>query len=206
MSTESDIITSTEQLEFIRFSDTIPSHASFLLALWNTDLFISLEGKTGIDTPEKALGVIQNRYLKEYARNGYGTYILRLKPAFRTLELAEKWPEHFVGTVSLSKGNDATSFTAPDLGFATVPEMTGKGIATEAAKGVLAYADKELGVKDVFGLCDPDNKGSRRVIEKSGLEFRGIRKLAPFGGVMGAVYCTPSMNKDLSVYNLQEES
>ncbi|KAK9359040.1 hypothetical protein V1504DRAFT_241672 [Lipomyces starkeyi] len=66
--------------------------------------------------------------------------------------------------------------------------MNGKGYATESGKALLDYAKKELGVTEVFGFFDPNNARSRRVMAKIGLEDRGVRKLAAFGGVEGAVY------------------
>ena len=36
-------------------------------------------GKTPIDAPEKAKDIIEKRFVKEYERNGHGSYIIILK-------------------------------------------------------------------------------------------------------------------------------
>ena len=90
----------------------------------------------------------------------------------------------------------------PDIGFAIVPEENGKGYATEAAGALIDYAKGELGVEGVFGFGDPENAGSRRVMEKLGMEDRGVRKVAAFGGRETQVFVTKEMGRDLAEYNL----
>jgi RimJ/RimL family protein N-acetyltransferase len=189
------IITTNGTLTIIPFDTTNDSHNDFLVSLWNTPLFISSSGKTGIDTPEKAKTFIEKRWIPSYTLNGYGTYIVALN-----LPSGLK----FIGTVGLTKGDSPESYTAPDLGFAILPELNGKGYATVASKLLLKYSKEELGVVDVFGFCDPKNEGSRKVLEKAGLEFRGLKKLGAFGGVEGAVYAMPQMEKDLTIYGVKE--
>ena len=81
--------------------------------------------------------------------------------------------------------------------------MNGKGYATEAGIYLLKYARENLGVKDVFGFCAPNNKASGRVMEKVGLEYRGTRRLACFGGAVSDVYASPAMNEDLTEYGIK---
>jgi RimJ/RimL family protein N-acetyltransferase len=195
--TQPNIITSSERLSIVEFDSENEAHCNFLVKLWNTPLFIKSCGKTSIDGPDKAKAFIKNRFLTEYKRNGYGNYLVALKSG-------DDSAEQLVGTVALTKGDSKDSYLAPDLGFATLPEFNGMGIATEAAKTLMGYASTQLEVHDVFGFCDPTNETSRKVLEKSGLEFRGIKKLAAFGGVMGAVYASPQMDHNLEVYGLKE--
>jgi RimJ/RimL family protein N-acetyltransferase len=183
------------ELTLIPFDTSNESHNEFLVTLWNTPLFISSSGKTGIDTPEKAKAFIERRWIPSYAINGFGTYIVALSTSPNL---------SFIGTVGLTQGNSPESYTAPDLGFAIRPEFNGKGYATAASKLLLSHVKEGLGIIDVFGFCDPKNEGSRKVLEKAGLEFRGLKKLGAFGGVEGAVYAMPSMDKDLSVYGVKE--
>jgi len=194
------IIERSTRFKLIPFDPNNHNHCQFLVDLWNTPLFISLCGKTSIDTPENAKALISRRFISEYQRNGYGTYIISLN-TIPSEENSNK--STLVGTVSLTKGDSEESYSIPDLGFAVLPEMNGKGIATEASNVVMQFAKDELGVDDVFGFCDPENVASRRVLEKSGLDFRGIHKLAALGGIMGAVYALPHMKEDLSIYGLR---
>jgi RimJ/RimL family protein N-acetyltransferase len=202
MAVESEkILLQTPRLYITFFNPDIPSHSSFLVKLWNDPLFIELNGKTGVDTPEIAEGVIRRAFLKEYERNGYSVFVVLLKPsATSSVEECEA-----IGTTSLRIGGDADSVTEPDIGFAMVGDRTGKGYATEATEALLLHARKELGIGGAFGFTGPDNMASRRVLEKLGFEDRGVRKLPQFGGKSTQVYMLPDMAQDLSVYNLRVE-
>lgn len=184
----------TPRLYISYFLPTCPEHCAFLVELYNSPLFLSTEGKTGIYTDDQARERIGTRFLAEHKRNGYGTYLVSLKTT-PTTSFAESKP---IGSVSLMKGD---SFTAPDLGYSIIPEMNGKGYATESSKALLDYARRELGVTEVFGFFNANNAHSRRVMEKVGLEDRGVVKLAAFGGVESAVYALPGMG-DLKGYGV----
>lgn len=57
-----------------------------------------------------------------------------------------------------------------------------KDYATEAARALLEYAEKELGVEAVPGLDGPGNGASRNVFWGLGLDEIGTRVLKMFGG------------------------
>lgn len=95
-------------------------------------------------------------------------------------------------------------YPAPDLGFAILPEYSGKGYATEAAKGLIDWVHSYHGIEAVFGFCDPSNQRSRKVLQNSGMIFKGIAELRVFGGKRSAVYALPTMGDDLSIYGLVE--
>jgi RimJ/RimL family protein N-acetyltransferase len=162
--------------------------------LWNTDDFISSCGRTGLDTPEKASEFIQRRIIADYNRNGYGIFLL-----------SQQTDMKLVGTVSLMKGAPpGPHYLAPDVGYAILPEQSGKGYATEAALALLGYAKTALGIDAAFGFCDVGNKRSCRVLEKVGMEFKGVKSLKVFGGKSSAVYTLPGMSQDLGVYGLED--
>jgi RimJ/RimL family protein N-acetyltransferase len=192
-------VVTTPRLYLSYLDPESPKHCSLIADLYNSPLFIASEGKTGIDTPEKAKAYIQRRYLAEYKRNGYGAYLISLKPS-PTASIEES---KTIGTVSLTKGDAPESFPHPDLGFAVLPEQNGKGYATEAAIYLLKYAKVELSVQHVFAFCSAGNKHSGRVSVKAGLEFRGTKALACFEGKDCDVYALSSMNKDLSLYGIK---
>lgn len=62
------------------------------------------------------------------------------------------------------------------IGWLLVQEAWGKGYATEIAKALLAYAFDVLGVREIYGLCHPDNAASRRVMEKCGMHLAAHRR------------------------------
>ena len=189
---------STSRLNISPFDPDSSIHAGFLVRLWNTDDFINSCGRTSITNPEKASIFIRNRVLQQYTVNQHGMFLVSLKNK-------EILPATPIGTVSLMKGSPPDlHYTAPDIGFAILPEHSGKGYAVEAAKGVLEWAQSHLGIEAVFGFCDPSNQRSRRVLENIGMDFRGITGLRVFGAKTTAIYALPGMSKDLAIYGLDE--
>jgi RimJ/RimL family protein N-acetyltransferase len=60
------------------------------------------------------------------------------------------------------------------LGYVFRREAWGRGIATEASRAIVAMAFDVLGLRRVWASCDPDNTGSRRVLEKVGMKIEGL--------------------------------
>ena len=56
-----------------------------------------------------------------------------------------------------------------ELAYHLRPRYHGRGIATEAARGVMEYAFENLGLRRIVSLIRPDNLPSRRVAVKNGL-------------------------------------
>ncbi|KAJ5637599.1 hypothetical protein N7490_007478 [Penicillium lividum] len=190
----------TPRLRIVPFDPTNETHCTFLPHLWNTDLFIRSCGRTSVLDPESASEFIRTRILADYARNKHGIFLVLLQ------EDTELFPPIPIGTVSLMKGAPPNRhYLAPDIGYAILPEMNGRGYATEAAKGLIEYAKMELGITDFFGFCSATHSHSRRVLERIGMAFRGIAALEVFGGKESAVYALPEMSEDLSIYGLTEE-
>jgi [ribosomal protein S5]-alanine N-acetyltransferase len=49
----------------------------------------------------------------------------------------------------------------------------GKGYAKEASAALLDYGFNIIGLKEIIGLCQPENIASKKVLENIGLKFRG---------------------------------
>ncbi|KAI5209947.1 acyl-CoA N-acyltransferase [Aureobasidium subglaciale] len=169
---DSDFQITTTRLTISHLDPSNPSHCEFLVSLWNTPEFITmLEGKpTSITTPEAAKSLIETRFATDHARNGYGVFLVSLLESNIS-----------IGTVSLLRGENS-SLLAPDVGFALLSEYMRKGYAVEAAKALLEYAEKALGVKAVFGFCDDWNKASMGVLRNLGMKWEGVKKVKEFGG------------------------
>jgi RimJ/RimL family protein N-acetyltransferase len=187
--TDPNFYIETPNLFLSYFIPTNSAHCTFLVALYNSPLFIEMEGKTAIVDEEKARERIGGKFIDDHKRWGYGQYLVSLK-ADATTKFSEAKP---IGSVCLTKGTDADSLPIPDIGFCILPEMNGRGYATEGAKGLLDYVKREKGIHEVFGFTDPKNVGSQRVMEKLGMEDQGIKKLFMFGGVSGHVFTLPGM-------------
>ncbi|KAI4758583.1 acyl-CoA N-acyltransferase [Aureobasidium sp. EXF-3400] len=153
----------TPRLTISHLNPSNPIHCSFLVSLWNTPEFISMLGgkPTSITTPSAAQALIQNRFLAEHARNGYGMYLVSLTE--------NNTP---IGTVSLMRGENST-LLAPDIGVAMLSEHMRKG---------------KLGVKAVFGFCDAKNEASMGALRKLGMRWEGVREVKEFGGKETAVW------------------
>ncbi|CRG91833.1 hypothetical protein PISL3812_08887 [Talaromyces islandicus] len=191
----------TEHLHISYFQPDDPTHTAFLVQLWTTEDFIQSCGKPGIVNTEKAANFLRNHVQAGYKRNGYHQFLVSLK-SHNGATLSESKP---IGIVSLIKGEPPNAYLRPDIGYTILPDESGKGYATEAAAGLLDYAQKYLGIDGVFGFCDKDNKRSARVLEKIGLEYRGQRKLRVFGGNESAVYALKGMDQDLKLYGIGDD-
>ena len=67
-----------------------------------------------------------------------------------------------------------------EIGYALGLAYRGRGYATEAARGLLAYAFAELGLHRVQATTHPDNRGSWRVMERLGMRREGHLREAVF--------------------------
>jgi len=110
-----------------------------------------------MESPAQARKVISDTWLVDYKTYGYGRWALIYKP--------EKKLIGFVGLKYLSDIQET------DIGYRLLPDYWGKGIATEAAKEVLAYGQQTLGIKRIIGIAFPENIASCRVLEKIGLKW-----------------------------------
>ena len=62
------------------------------------------------------------------------------------------------------------------VGWLLVQDAWGKGYATEVAAALLAYCFETLHLQEVYGLCNPDNAATRRVMEKCGMHLAEHRR------------------------------
>ena len=58
-----------------------------------------------------------------------------------------------------------------ELGFHFCPQYWGKGLATESAQTVIAYAFGPLGLKGLFAGHHPENAASAKVLAKLGFRY-----------------------------------
>ena len=65
-----------------------------------------------------------------------------------------------------------------EIGFSVVKGWQGRGLATEALKKVLEYLTENEGISCVTAWCAAENIGSRKVLEKAGMQFLGTEKHA----------------------------
>jgi RimJ/RimL family protein N-acetyltransferase len=64
-----------------------------------------------------------------------------------------------------------------ELGYRLRRAAWGKGYATEAAGAALRYGFEVVGLDQIIAVTHPDHVASRRVMEKSGMQFAGTARL-----------------------------
>jgi RimJ/RimL family protein N-acetyltransferase len=77
-----------------------------------------------------------------------------------------------VGTVALSVRSRENA--RGEMGYVLRRDRWGQGITTEAAEAVLGFALTRAGLARVEATCRPENSGSRRVLEKIGMQYEGL--------------------------------
>jgi RimJ/RimL family protein N-acetyltransferase len=138
--------------------------AAFMLDLLNQPSFIQFIGDRGVRTLDDAREFILTRYIAAYERLGFGLYLTLLRES--------QIPIGICGLVKRDGLDDV------DVGYAFLPQYWSKGYASESVSAVLAYARNTLGIHRILGITTPDNISSIRVLEKAGLEFERMIKLA----------------------------
>lgn len=100
------------------------------------------------------------RYLGHWALTGFGYWMVE-----------EKATRRFVGEVGFAdykRDVEPSIQGIPELGWALVPAMHGKGYATEAVLAAIAWGEKHFGAVPTVCLIAPGNVASLRVAEKCG--------------------------------------
>jgi RimJ/RimL family protein N-acetyltransferase len=80
-----------------------------------------------------------------------------------------KTENRFIGAC----GIHGVSEVQASIGYILNRRYWSHGYATEAAKALVDYLFRELGVHRVFASCDPENHASIRVLEKVGMSLEG---------------------------------
>ncbi len=58
-----------------------------------------------------------------------------------------------------------------EIGWWLARRCWGQGLATEAARSVMEYAFRSVGLERVIAIAQPENGASRRVMEKIGMQY-----------------------------------
>jgi RimJ/RimL family protein N-acetyltransferase len=138
--------------------------APFYLRVVNTQGFIKFIGDRGIRTVDAAREAIAGGPVAMHAALGHSLYLVERK--------ADGAP---LGMCGLIKRD---TLPEVDIGYAFLPQFGGKGYATEAAAGTLAYA-ATIGIRRVLAITSPDNAASNAVLKKVGMQFQEMVRLTP---------------------------
>ena len=97
-----------------------------------------------------------------YAERGYGPWAV-----------VEKATGKVIGSCGFSY---LPALSEIDFGYVFAREHWGRGFATEAARAAFRYGFEQLGFEEVTANTDMEHFVSRRILEKIGFEYRGVRR------------------------------
>ena len=163
----------------------------FLIRQWRLDDVIALwqimsDSRVHIHTGDSA-------WTKERTKK----YIqLMVNKDFQTLEV-------FHGACILKNNNTLIGFTGLNPYLPKQPELEwqfgvpywGQGYATEIGKAVIKAAFSTTNIRAIYGMVNPQNKASMRVMEKIGMTSIGLQ---PFRGELDMMY-----KIDRDIYSVQ---
>jgi [ribosomal protein S5]-alanine N-acetyltransferase len=137
--------------------------AAFILELLNDAEFLRFIGDKGVTTLEGAREYILKGPVDSYGRHGFGLYATCLR---------DGTPIGICGLVKREGLADA------DVGFAFLARYRSKGYAVESAAAVLEHARLVLRIQRIVAISSPDNAASIAVLERIGLTFERMIRLA----------------------------
>jgi ribosomal-protein-alanine N-acetyltransferase len=147
----------------------------FILQLLNTDGFIKYIGDRNVKTIEQAKNYLINGPLKSYETNGFGLSLVELK--------TDRTP---VGMCGLLKRD---YLDHPDIGFAFLPDYTGKGYAYEIVKEIIRHGLDELQMEKILAIVLPENSPSIKLLERAGFRY-------------DKNFISPDTNEELCLYSI----
>ena len=142
-----------------------PDDAAFILALLNDPTWLRFIGDRGIRSLADARAYILNGPVASYTQHGFGLWLVSRK--------ADAVPVGLCGLLKRDVLDDV------DLGFAFLQPHQAQGYGEESAAATLVYARSILGLQRLVAVTSPDNAGSIRLLEKLGLCYEKMIRLAP---------------------------
>lgn len=132
--------------------------ADFFLKLYNMPSFIKYIGDRNLRTKEDAENYINNRFLPQFEKLGFGNYVVILKEGNTK-----------IGAVGIF---EREGLDVLDIGFSFLEKYEGKGFAYESANKLKEVAASDFGVHKISAITTKDNYSSQKLIEKLGLKFQ----------------------------------
>lgn len=131
--------------------------AGFMLGMFNDAAFQRFIGDKGVRTEEETRLYLVDHYISSFARHGFGPYCVVLKETGMP-----------IGMCSVLKRDWLAD---PDFGYAFMPEYRHRGLAAEASRAVLEYAQDVLALPRLVAIIDEANRDSVKLINSLGFRF-----------------------------------
>jgi len=157
-----EIVIETERLILRKF---ILDDAAFMLEMLNTPTWLRFIGDRNVRTLEEAEQYLLNGNIRSYQEYGFGFYVVVIKES-----------QECIGICGMVKREGLEDV---DIGFAFFQQFMGKGYGYEAASATLKYAFKNLKIKRIVAIVDPENEVSIALIKKIVLQFEKMVSLSP---------------------------
>ncbi|MBY6196055.1 GNAT family N-acetyltransferase [Vibrio hangzhouensis] len=141
--------------------------ADFFLELLNSKGWLTNIGDRNVHSQDQAVAYLREGFLKCYQDNGFGYYVIRLKPCSTP-----------VGICGFLKKPE---LCYPDLGYALLPQFEGQGYAFEACSAVLDWVQRQYDIQVIDAVTLRENSASIRLLGKLGFDRIGIQ-VSPDGG------------------------
>jgi ribosomal-protein-alanine N-acetyltransferase len=151
----------------LEIREVVLSDRAFIFRLLNEPSWLENIGDRGVRSEADAETYITNHIRGQYRAVGYGMYALLLRSTQLPIGLCGLVRREFL--------------SAPDLGFALLPEYVGHGYAAEAARSLLAHAKLAWSVERLYAIVRPGNQRSVRLLQQLGFRRQGICS-TPQGG------------------------
>jgi RimJ/RimL family protein N-acetyltransferase len=135
--------------------------APYMLRQLNEPSFIESIADRGVRTLQQAEAYLLNGAIASYNSNGFGFWAV-----------IEKSSGQIIGMSGLVKRDVLPD---PDLGYAFLPEHFGQGLAFEATQACVTAARRDFALPRLLAIVNPGNAPSRRLLEKLGFAFSGMR-------------------------------
>jgi [ribosomal protein S5]-alanine N-acetyltransferase len=137
--------------------------APFMLELLNSPGFLENIGDRGVREEDQARAYIEERVLGSYRDHGFGMWL--------AVQKADGAPVGLAGLVRRE------GLETPDVGYAFIQKVWGRGYAQEAAAAVLAHAQGPMGIPKLAAITTPENFASMAVLRKIGFTYQGMIQL-----------------------------
>lgn len=131
--------------------------SDFIIQLLNDRSFIDNIADRGVRTTEDAIKYI-DKIRNNYETQGYGFFLVT---------------DHAGAKLGICGVIHREELSHPDIGFAFLPEHTGKGYAYESARAVMDKAMGEWGMSKISAIVSTHNGRSIQLLKKLGLAYNG---------------------------------
>jgi RimJ/RimL family protein N-acetyltransferase len=155
------------------------SDKQFIVTLLNSPGWLKYIGDRHVRNEDDAVVYLHNGPMKSYRDHGFGLYLVALKETNAP-----------VGMCGLLK-RDYLPF--PDIGFAMLPEHSGKGYGRESAAAIIDDFKNRFSFEKVMAITTPGNSVSQALLRSLGFAFLEQR-IEPSKGEMLNVFVLSLQN------------